>query len=193
MKGQSRFVEYTLTVLFSILVLSSISALIYTLYRAVIEREVNAELTQVATQVKDSLVKIYAVAKDSNLQPENTTSVLVNELDLNLPDSVANLNYEVSLITANPLYAYITNASIDGQNISISKGNPGAKVVATTTQDPVVRVEFDLPNFDITIQGKTRNGLNDVLKYYRYNQNSTIYDTVILGQPDIIIRIVNIY
>lgn len=192
MKGQSRLVSYMLTVLFSILVLTSISALVYTVYRAALEREVRAELTQIATQTKDNLIKIYDSGKNSKIQPTNYTSVLIIEADLNLPDGVAKLNYEVDLISAGSLYSYLTAATIGGVNISGTRDASAAKVIAKTTQDPIVALEFDLPNLDISIQGKIRNGLNDVLRYYRYNQNSTIYDAVILGQSDIIIRVTDI-
>ena len=192
MKGQSRFVSYMLTVLFSILVLTSISALVYTVYRAALEREIRAELAQIATQTKDNLIKIYDSGKNSRIQPTNYTSALISEIDLNLPDSVAKLNYEVDLISASSLYSYLTAATIGGVNISGIKDASAAKVIAKTTQDPIVALEFDLPNLDINIQGKIRNGLNDVLRYYRHNQNSTIYDTVILGQSDIIIRVTDI-
>jgi len=189
MKGQSRFVGYMLTVLLSVLVLVSISALVYGLYRTALEREVTAELTQMATQVKDNVIKIYESGKNSKIQPSNYTSVLITDIDLNLPDNVAKLNYEIDLITASSLYSYITAATIGGVNVSGVKDASLAKIIAKTTQDPIIKVEFDLPNIDIIIQGKVRNGLNDFLRYYKYNQNSTIYDTVILGQSDIIIRI----
>ncbi len=192
MKGQSRLVSYMLTVLFSILVLTSISALVYTVYRAALDREIRAELTQVATQTKDNLIKIYDSGKNSKIQPTNYTSVLISEVDLNLPDGVAKLNYEIDLISAGSLFSYLTAATIGGVDISGVKDASSAKVIAKTTQDPIVAIEFDLPNLDIGIQGKIRNGLNDVLRYYRYNQNSTIYDAVILGQPDIIIRVTDI-
>lgn len=192
MRGQSRLVSYMMTVLFSILVLTSISALVYTVYRAALEREVRAELTQIATQTKDNLIKIYDSGKNSKIQPINYTSVLIIEADLNLPDGVAKLNYEVDLISAGSLYSYLTAATIGGVNISGTRDASAAKVIAKTTQDPIVALEFDLPNLDISIQGKIRNGLNDVLRYYRYNQNSTIYDVVILGQSDIIIRVTDI-
>ena len=192
MKGQTRLIGHILTILFSMLVLASISALIYTFYRAAIEKEVRTELTQVATQIKDNLIKIYDVGKNSKIQPSNYSSVLISETDLNLPDSVAKLNYEVDLITANPLYVDILSVTIGGVNVSGVKNTPGAKIIAKTTQDPIVNVEFDLPNFDTSVQGKVRNGVNDILGYYRHNENSTVYDTVILGQPDIIIRVTSI-
>lgn len=192
MRGQSNFVGYMMTVLFSVLVLASISALIYTFYRAALEKEATSELTQIAIQVKDSLVKVYDIGKNSNVRPGNFSSVLLTELDLNLPDNVANLNYEVNLITANPLYAYVTQVAIDDVNVSAVRNNPVAKIIAVTTQDPIVKVEFDIPNIDFTVQGKSRNGLDDMLRLYKHNENSTVYNTVILGQPDIIIRVTSV-
>jgi len=189
MKGQSKFIEYMMTVLLSVLVLAGISALVYSFYRNAVEKEAKTELTQIATQIKGSLIKVYDAGKGSKIQPSNYTSVLISEVDLNLPYSIARFNYEVELVSATSLYSYITATTLNGTNVSSAKDSSVAKIVARTTQEPIVKVEFDLPNLDLTVQGKIKNGLNDVLKYYRYNQNNTVYDTVILGEPDIIIRI----
>ena len=192
MKGQSKLVEHILTVFLSILVLVGISALVYTFYKTALEREIRAELTQIAVQIKDNVIKLYDSGKNSKVHPSNFTSVRIGEVDLNLPDAVAKQNYEVSLITASSLYSYVTTATIGGVNISGVKQASGAKIVAKTIQDPVVTVEFDLPNIDVGVQGRIKNGADDVLGYYRYNQNTTEYDAVILGQPDIIVRISSI-
>ena len=192
MKGQSPLIGYIVTILFSMFVLASISYLVYSFYRNALEREVRSELTQIATQVKDSLIKIYDTGKQSDIRPSNSTTVLISETDLNLPASVAKLNYEVYIITQDPVYAYITNATINNVNISGAKEASVAKIVARTTQDPIVELGFDLPNLGIVMQGRVENGLSDVLKYYRYNENATMYDTVIFGPPDIIIRITGI-
>ena len=192
MKGQSPLIGYLFTVLFSILVLAGMSLLIYSFYANAIQQEVRSELTQIATGVKDTLSKVYDLGKNSNSQPVNQSSILIAEVPLNLPKKIANLNYEVDLITANKLFSYIQSATLNGTNITGVKSSGIGKIVAKTTQDPEISIEFDLPNIDATIQGKVINGVNDVLKYYRNNENATIYDTVILGQSDIIIRITSI-
>lgn len=192
MKGQSKFIGYMLTVLFSIIVLGSITSLIYAFYRTAIEGEARVELSQIATQIKDNLIKLYEIGKDSKVQPTNYTSILISEIDLSLPDNIARLNYEVDFVTATGLYSTITAATLAGQNISGVSDTSVAKIVAKTTQEPIVKVEFDLPNLDLRIQGRVENGQSDVLKYYRHNENLTVFDTVILGESDIIIRITEI-
>jgi hypothetical protein len=58
-----------------------------------------------------------------------------------------------------------------------------------TTQSPEVFVEVDVPNIGAYVQGKSENGLNSSLAYYRYNLNGTIKDIILLGPQDIIIDI----
>ncbi len=192
MKGQSKFIEFALTALFSMLVLVSLSALIYSFYRAALEQEVKGELKQISIQVADALIKLHDVAKNSKISPSNYTSALVSEVGLKLPANVANLNYEVNLIAAKPIYATIASISVGGVNVSTTKEGSGAKVIAKTTQDPKIAYEYDLPNFDVTVQGKIKNGLDGNLRYYRYNENAILFDTIILGQPDMIIKITSV-
>lgn len=192
MKGQSQFIGYVFTVLFSIIVLAGISALVYTFYRNSIEQEAKNELTQIAVGVKDNLIKLYDLGKNSKIQPSNQTSTILGEATLDLPKKVVNQNYEVDLVTSSSLFSYITVATINGTNITGIKNAGVAKIVARTTSDPIVSIENDLPNLDISVQGKFKNGENGVLRYYRNNENSTVYDTVILGQSDIIIKITSI-
>lgn len=191
-KAQARFIEYVLTILFSVLVVISISALVYTFYRASIEREVKGELKQLAIQTSDAVIKLYDTSKASKVLPSNYSSMMISEVKLNLPERVAKRNYEMLLISANPIWTSVSEITIDGQNVSSVKRTPGAKIVARTTQDPVVEIEYDMPNIDVAVQGRSENGANDVLKYFRYNYNTTIYDTVILGEPEILIRITSI-
>ena len=192
MKGQSKFIGYMLTVLFSIIVLAVISALIYNFYQSALDVEINSELTQIAIKVKDSVIKIYDIGKNSKVQPSNYSSILISELDLNLPRNVGNLNYEVSLVTAAPLFTYLTKTVQNDTNVSGVKQTSVARIIAKTIQDPIVNVEFDLPNIDLSVQGKVRNGVDDVLRYYRHNENVTVYDTVILGQFEIILRLTKV-
>jgi hypothetical protein len=117
---------------------------------------------------------------------------LVSEVNLNLPSQVGRKNYEILLVSASPIWSYITSFTVDGQNVTTVEQTPSSKIIAQTTQDPIVKVEFDIPNIDVLIQGKSENGENGVLKYFRYNFNSTIVDTIILGEPDIIIEITEI-
>jgi hypothetical protein len=93
------------------------------------------------------------------------------------------------LVSSNPIWVNVKNFTVDGQNVSTTIKTSGAKVVAKTTQDPFVTVEYDIPNIDISMQGRSANGVESKLRYYRYNLDNIIYDKITLGSSDILIEI----
>lgn len=188
-KAQAKLIEYTLTILLSVLVMISVIAIVYTFYINVLKNEIRESLKQIALQTSESIIKIYQTAKIVKAQPSNQTSILINEIELNLPTDVSKRNYEVILINPNPLWLNIRNFTIDGENVSIIVETSGPKVIVQTTQDPIIKVEHSLPNIDINLQGKIENGKDSKLRYYRHNINGTIKDSVVLGEADILIDI----
>lgn len=192
MKGQARFVEYILVVLFGSLVVVSISTLIYVFYISTLRNEIRENLNQLTLQVSNEIGKAYEIAKSSKAQPSNYTSILLGKVELNLPASVSRRNYEIILVNVNPVWISITNVTINNQNISFIEKTSGAKVIAKTTQDPIVTVEQGIPNIDVGVYGKSENGNDDRLSYYRYNINGTIYDGIVLGKSDILVGISSI-
>jgi len=190
-KAQAKLIEYTLTILLSVLVMISIIAIAYTFYLNVLENEIRESLKQIALYTSDNIIKIYQTAKTVKAQPSNQTSILIKEIDLSLPTDISKRNYEVILVNPNPLWLTIRNFTIDGENVSTIVETSGPKVIAQTTQDPIIKVEHSLPNIDVNLQGKVENGREDKLRYYRYNINETIRDVAVLGEADILIDITN--
>jgi hypothetical protein len=190
-KAQAQFIRYTLIIFFSIIVLIGISALVYTFYRRSLEKEIRAELKQLVLQTSDSLIKLYDTASDSKVRPENYSSSLLGETNLNLPGQVGGRSYDIILVSPNPIWTSVTNFTIDGETISSVVATPGAKVLAKT-KDPLVEIEHEIPNIDAAVQGRSENGKNSTLRYYRHNVNNTLYDTIILGESEIIIKIIGI-
>ncbi len=189
MKGESHFVEYTLVILLSVVMIVGVTLLAFSFYRSISDSEIKQELRQISAQVSDNVVKLYDVAKSSRASPGNYTSMLISEVNLNLPDKVSNNNYEIFLVSASQLTPLISLVTIDGTNVSTIISNSNARVVGRTNGDPEVEVEYDIPNIDVSVQGKARNGQNTTLRYYKYNINGTIRDMIVLGSLDILINI----
>jgi len=181
-KGQSQIIEYFFTVLFSFVLLASIVLIVYTFYTNTIKTQVLGSLRQVAVQVSDSVSRVYQTAKDIKNSPSNSTSLLLYKIDVSLP------NYEVLLVSSNPLFSTVTNITVDNKSIATLVIGSGAKVIARTVQDPIQTVELDIPNVDVQVQGRILNGVNGTLKYFRYNLNGTQVDTVVIGPSDLIIN-----
>ncbi len=189
MSGQARFIEYVLVVFLGIFVIVSMVSLFYSFYISSITSEARQTLKQIAVQTADGIVKLYNIAKASNVEPSNYSSIKIVEVDLKLPTHVARRNYEVMLVTGGSIWLSVANVTSNGQRISTVEHTGGAKVIAKTTQDPIIEVEQDLPNMDVEVQGRSVNGVDAVLRLYRYNINGTKYDTIILGNYTILINV----
>jgi hypothetical protein len=109
-----------------------------------------------------------------------------------LPSHISRRNYEIFLVSGSQIWVNVINLTVESQNISSSIKTSGAKIVAKTTQDPFVTVEYDIPNIDVGVQGRSANGVDSKLSYYRYNFNGTVYDKIVLGSSDILIDITNV-
>jgi len=188
-KAQAKLIEHAVTILLGIIVMTSIVALVYSFYMNALKTEIRESLRQIALYTSDNIIKICNTAKTTKAQPSNQTSILISEIDLSLPAEVSKRNYEVILVGANSLWPVITNVTVSNQNISFIIKTSGAKIVAQTTQDPKITVEQNIPNIDIDLQGMSKNGKEGKLRYYRYNINGTIYDSIVLGEADILMRI----
>jgi len=189
-KGQAQFIEHILTVLFSVLVVVGISALVYSFYYTSLQRESTTELRQVVTQTSDTLLKLYEIGKKSSVSPDTNKSILISSIDLTLPKQIGGENYELSLIGKRGVWSSIINMTIGGVTIIPTERTGGIKIIGRMI-DSKVEVEFDIPNLEIEVQGMT-NGENATMKYYRVNDNGTIFDSVVLGDSGVIIRIFGI-
>jgi hypothetical protein len=187
-KGQSEIIEYFFTILFGFLLLASISMIVLTFYNNAIRQQVQASLRQVAVQISDSVSRVYQTAKDVKNSPSNSSSMLLYQLDVSLPNQVSKRNYEVILVSSTPLFSTITNMTVNNVTVVSRISSSGAKVIARTVQDPIESVELDIPNVDVQVQGRILNGINSTLRYYRYNLNGTVFDTVIIGPYELLIN-----
>ena len=188
-KGQASLIEHVMTIFLGVIVMISLVALVYSFYINAIKTEVRESLRQIALYTSENIIKIYNHAKLAKVQPSNQTSTLITEIDLNLPADVSKRNYEVYLVSSSSLWTVIRNFTVGNQNISFSVEDSGAKIVARTTQDPIVTVEQNIPNIDIDVQGISINGKDAKLRYYSYNINGTAYNLIVLGEPDILAQI----
>jgi len=191
-KGQAKLIGYVITILLTVIILTSITMLMYVFYNNTVKTEIEQSLRQLAIQTSDSIVRIYERVKDVSAQPGNYTTTLLHESELNFPTAVSNKNYEIILVTANPIWSNIKNITIGNTSITPVLKTSGAKVIAQTTQDPIVSVEIDIPNINVVVEGRSENGRGGKLKYYRHNINGTIYDIITLGEPGIIVSITNV-
>ena len=188
-KGISPLISYILTILFSILFLGSIAALVFTFYQISLRNVLREGLRQVAVQTSDGVIRLYENSRVINTRPSNFTSLILGQIELELPAEISKRNYEVLLVSSNPLWSQLTNLTIGNSPIASITSAGGAKIIARSTQDPLVSVELDVPNFEPIVQGRSQNGIMATLKYFRYNLNGTTIDAIILGQSDIITKI----
>jgi len=188
-KGQTEIIEYTLTILFSVIVLIAVSAIIYSFYTNAQTQDTQKSLNEAVLAVSNTILKAYQQGKQSTASPANSTSILIASVNLNLPTKISNRNYEIDLLRINPIFTSIINFTVGGVNVTPVIQTSGAKIVAKTTENPVISVTKDLPNIDVNVQGSVYNGLNSTIRYYRYNYNGTVYDKIILGDQGIIIDI----
>jgi hypothetical protein len=191
-KGQANLIEYVLTISFSVAILIGVTAMFYSFYATTTRADAEKGLRELSIQTADNILKFYKSAKDSKAQPSNSSSILISEIDLKLPSQISGRNYEMFLISTNPVWTSVINFTVDSQNISSMIETSVAKIVAKTTQDPYVTVEYDIPNIDVGVQGKSVNGVESKLRYYRYNFNGTVYDKIVLGSSDILVGITGV-
>ena len=193
MKGISRFVTYSLIILFSFIVLTFFTMLIYGYYNRVLETNIQVSLNQIAVQTADSILYLYDQAKESDASPTNSTSITLSAIDLNYPSQIVDRNFEIELVSSPGIWSVITDLTVDNTNATIRKeSTSGAKIIAKTVQKPIVSYEHDVANVPIKLQGKYRSGGNDTLMLVRYNYNDTLEDIITLGNPELIIGITSI-
>jgi len=150
-------------------------------------------LKQIAAQTADNILYLYDQAKESDASPTNSTSIILSSIDLNYPNQVVDRNFEVELVSSPGIWNVVTNITIDDVNATIRKeSTSGAKIIAKTTQKPIVSYEHDVANVPIGLQGKYRSGDDDTLRLVRYNYNDSLEDVIILGNSSIIIGISSI-
>lgn len=190
MKGLSKFVTYTFTILFSFIILSAFSSLIYSYYNQISKSNIESGLKQICIQTFVGIVNLYNQGTNNDVIPANSTSSVISHITLNYPDSISGKNFEVDLIPSSGIWNTVKNMTINGRTANIKQEiDSGAKIVAKTIENPYFSYEYALPNIPIILQGKFRSGNNDTLILVRYNDNGTVEDRVILGNSDILVGI----
>ncbi len=193
MKGVSRFVAYTFVILFGFVILSLFAGLIYGYYDRVLKINIEAGLRQIAIETTGQITKIYDLAKDSDAVPANSSLIIIADLDLKYPNKISGKNYEIQLISSPGIWTQIQTFTINNESVTIRKETiSGSKVIARTTQTPVVTFELPIPNIPIHIEGGYRSGENATLKYVRYNYNGSVNDTIVFGESGIILGVTKI-
>ena len=190
LKGQSELIQYTITILLSVIILISASLIIFTLYDSAVKADIRSSMQQIAAQTADRILKLYEVGKSSRIQPANT-SVLIAQDSLRLPATISDRKYEIDLIPSSLIWSNIINTTVNNQSALTIINSPSAKVVVKTLSDPIISISYNLPNIDVTVQGKG-DPTNSKLYYYRYNVNSTTFDKIIFGDQSILIDIQSI-
>lgn len=180
-KGISPLAGYVFAILLAVIVIAGVSALAYSFYRTLLEDEVKRELTQAAAQASSKITEIYSLSKASKASPQNSTAILLADANLNLPATVASKKYQLTLLSANQVASLILNVTVNNQNASTTKLPQTGKIVAETTEDPFVKIDYEIPSIDVDLQGRSDSPTNATLRYYRYNPNGTVIDTILLG------------
>lgn len=189
MKGISPLVSYVLAVLLAIVVIAGTTLLAYNIYDTILKDQIRRDLTQVAAQTAQKVTDLYTFAKASKSSPPNSTAVLLADSELNLPGEVADRDYRLVLVSANQVSTLVSNITLNDGNVTNQKSPQTAKIIAGTTEDPFVEIEYDLPLIDIDVQGRTGEPANATLRYYRYNPNGTVLDTVVLGDAALLVQV----
>ena len=186
MKGISAIIGYTLAVLISVIVISIVSILIFDIQAKIVEDQVKRDLSQVSSQTSEKITDLYTLTRFSKTSPGNSTSILLADVTLNLPSKVASKSYKLKLLSAAEVLSQIENVTMGEENVTTQNSPPLGKIVAQTTEEPFVTVEYDIPSIDIDIQGSVGDPTNASLKYYRYNPNGTVLDVIVLGDPGLL-------
>lgn len=184
--------ESIFAIVFGVIILAAISATAYNLYLLQLGNEIQNNLKQLGVEISNNILKLYDTGKSSRYLPGANESSKIGEIDLKLPSQVSGRNYEVILVEANPVWTQISNITISGQTPPSSITLSGAKIILRTTQTPKITVEQDVPNIDAFIQGRSENGLNSKLTFYRYSMNGTVKNKIVLGDYNIIIDITSV-
>jgi hypothetical protein len=193
MKGVSRFVTYSFTVLLGFIVLIVFSSLIYGYYDQVLKSNIKAGLKQITIQTLFGIIKLHDLGLDAHAYPKNSSSIVISSISLNYPDKVSGKDFEIELISSPGVWNLITNMTIDGKDVIVKKvTSSGSKIIAKTTQSPFVIYEYEVPNIPVILQGKFVSRENDSLSLVRYNYNGFIEDRIILGEENIIIGVMNV-
>jgi hypothetical protein len=163
---------------------------LYKIYDRTVVSNIQAGLKQVTIQTMSGINYLYEEGKKSNTAPANSSSVVISDITLNYPEKISGKNFEVDLVSSPGIWNVISNLVIGDTIATINKETEsGSKIIAKTTQKPLITYEYDVPNIPVKLQGKFKSGVNDTLRLIRYNYNSTIENIIILGEADIIIGI----
>ena len=181
LKGISPLISYAFAMLLAIVIVTGVAVLIYNFYQLVLQDQIKRDLTQVAAQTSSKITEIYAISKGSKTSPSNSTAILMSEAALNLPQKVADRGYKLTLLSASQVSILLENVSVEGQNMTTQNLPENGKIVAETTEDPIIEVQYDLPSIDVDLQGSSGEPSNATLRYYRYNPNGTVTDAIVLG------------
>lgn len=192
-KGQAEVVENVFTIFFGVVILAAISIVAYNLYTNQLRSEIENSLKQVGVEISNNILKLYEIGEKSKYSPRVNETAKLAEIDLNLPSQVSGRNYEIFLISSNPIWVQISGLAIAGITPEAPIiTSPGAIVVLRTTQHPEVTIEQEVPNVDVLVQGKVENGLNSKLSYHRGNFNGTMKDYIVLGEEEIIVNLIKV-
>jgi hypothetical protein len=190
MKGLSNYISHALIVMLGFIIVTFFTTALYRIYDKILVSNMQAGLKQVTIQTMSGINYLYDESKKSNAAPTNSSSVVISDITLNYPEKISGRNFEVELISSPGIWNVITNLVIGDTIATINKETEsGSKIIAKTTQKPLITYEYDAPNIPVKLQGKFKSGVNDTLRVVRYNYNGTIENIIILGESNIIIGI----
>ncbi len=193
MKGVSKFVTYAFITLFGFVVLAIFTGILYTFYDKVLKTNISAGLRQIAVETVGQITKAYDTGKNSDSKPENSSAIVLVDLNLNYPEKISGKNYEILLVSSPGIWTQIKTFQIDNRTVTpLKEVISGSKVLVRTTQIPLLTYELPVPNIPIYLEGGYRSGENSTLRYVRYNYNGSVNDTIILGESNIILGITKV-
>jgi hypothetical protein len=111
-KAQTQIIGNIFMVLLSVVFLTVISILSYSLYTTQLKSEIENNLRQIGTEISKSIIKLYEIGKNSKYSPNENESAKLAEIELKLPSRISGKNYEIFLV-ANPILIQISNISVN--------------------------------------------------------------------------------
>ena len=177
MKSISRVTSFTFATLLGVVFFISILNISYILYRKVKKSDVERSLAQICSYVSEKIFELYESTKNRGLLPKENESILLGEVQLNLPQTIFGGAYEVILISPSEIW-------IEQKGASGVEEASSPKVVVRSGE---ISVECSLINLEAGLQGRSHGG--GKLSYYRYNFNGTIKDKVVLNDEKILVDV----
>lgn len=178
-KGISPVLSHSVFMAVGVVLLIFLSALVWFIYTESIKQAIKTELILISQTLANKIIELYSL-KDSPVKPLERQSILLGEVNINLPEKVSGSHYAIELI--GPCDIYITDLSESNTSSCLPK-------IIMNSYQPKIQTNYTLP-IEIGMQGYADSGIQPItIRYYRLSINNTIKDKITLGKEDILIEL----